>query len=341
MGWLNTLLNRVAGVAPTEWTLLPVPDPGLGIAGKPIAPDQCYIELYVESLRLKKARRFGTTFHGVVYSFASLAHTGSNRAELAAVTKPQNLAALDANNLDRVITVSKRIMGAMPWRGDPLELELGLFSVKAGNLLTPLVDYVAKISEKVGIGVVTNLNPFLPLITEGLDMIAGQTADTVIELAIDTDMSLAESILYALIALPKGEVNPAEITIDKTDRKLLQRGTPFDAGYCVFSTRYSDQNPDWGSIPALQQAYDDVKGAIGSGKHANAQEALAGFNRQVIMTPDLISTDKDRLRSKALDDFKAAFPGGGQSAPASARERFKGRVLTDLDLYGDRPTSTR
>ena len=138
----------------------------------------------MESLRLEKARRFATTFHGVIYSFASLARQGTNEAKLASVTKPQNLATLDANNLDRVITVSKRIMGAMPWRGDPFGVELGLFSVKSGNLLTPLINFVTKISDKAGISVVTKLDPFTAFITEGLDMIAGQTNDTEIELAI-------------------------------------------------------------------------------------------------------------------------------------------------------------
>jgi hypothetical protein len=68
VGWITNLINKVAGVAPTDWTLVDeLPDPGLGIAGKAVTPDQCYIELYVESLRLEKARRFATTFHGVIY----------------------------------------------------------------------------------------------------------------------------------------------------------------------------------------------------------------------------------------------------------------------------------
>jgi hypothetical protein len=336
MGWINNLLNRIGGVAPTDWTLVEaLPDPGLNIAGKPVSADQCYVELYVESLRLEKARRFATTFHGVVYSFASLAREGADRAELASVTKPQNLAAMDASNLGRVITVSKRIMGATPWRGDPLGLELGLFSVKSGNLLSPLINYVTQISDKAGISVVTKLDPFLPLITEGLDMIAGQTGETEIELAIDTDTSLTESRLCALIALPKGKVSPADLTIDPTDRKLLEGGQPLNAAYCVFSIRCNNRNPDWGTIPALQQAYADFNRAILSGRRKDAEEALAGFNRQLIVSPDLISADKDRLKANARADLESAFPGGGQSAGKGVRERFEGRVLADLNIYDD------
>ena len=337
MGWLNKLLDKIAGVAPTDWTLLDrLPDPGFGIAGKAILPDQCYIELYVESLRLEKARRFATTFHGVIYSFASLAHEGANRAELASMTKPQNLATLDPNNLDRVITLSKRIMGAMPWRGDPFGLELGLFSVKSGNLLTPLVNFVAKVSDKAGISVLTKIDQFAPLITEGLDMIAGQTDDTAIELAIDTDLSLSDSRLCALIALPKGAIDSADLTIDARDRKLLKNGKPLSAAYCVFSIRCTDRNSDWGKIASLRESYADFIRAVTSGKHRDAEEALAAFNRHVIVTPDLISVDKDRLRAKARADLQSAFPGGGQAAsPATVQKRFENRQLADLDLYGD------
>jgi hypothetical protein len=121
---------------------------------------------------------------------------------------------------------------------------------------------------------VTKLNPFMPLITEGLDMIAGQANETAIELAIDTDLSLSDSRLCALIAKPKGTINSAGLTIDPQDRKLLQNGKPLQAAYCVFSIQSTDRNVDWGKIPALQDSYADFNKAILSGKHKEAEEAL-------------------------------------------------------------------
>jgi hypothetical protein len=41
---------------------------------------------------------------------------------------------------------------------------------------------------------------------------------------------------------------------------------------------------------------------------------LAAFNRWVIVTPDLISRDKDRLNA----DLQDAFPRGGQAATVAA-----------------------
>jgi hypothetical protein len=45
------------------------------------------------------------------------------------------------------------------------------------------------VSAQAGIAVATTDPRFTPLVTEGLDMIAGQTEGTVIELAIDSDVA--------------------------------------------------------------------------------------------------------------------------------------------------------
>jgi hypothetical protein len=78
--------------------------------------------------------------------------------------------------------------------------------------------------------------------------------------------------------------------------------------------------------------------ASASGCHAvspNTSDAMDGFRRQVVINPDLIDTDKDRLKKKAEADLKDAFPGGGQAAITSRLARFENRVLSDLNLYDD------
>jgi hypothetical protein len=147
MGWLANALRRiaegVAGAPSINLTFVPSIDasaiPGIN---ELIEPDCFYIELYLESLRLEQARRFATRFHGVAYSFVSLLREGEPRAQLAAVSKPDKLAELDNHSLDRVITISKQMMGPAAFRGGPVSLEFGLFSVKSGNLLSPVLDYV-------------------------------------------------------------------------------------------------------------------------------------------------------------------------------------------------------
>src|SRR5262249_52669480 len=156
--------------------------------------------------------------------------------------------------------------------------------------------------------------------------------DTEIELAIDTDLSLTESRIFALIAKPRGTIGAAGVTVDLQDHKLLDNGKPLQAAYCVFSIRSRHDNPEWGNIPSLRESYDDFVRAVRSGKHQEAEEALAGFNRQVIICPHLISADKNVLREKAMEDLREAFPGGGQAArPETIRQRFESRQLADLN----------
>ena len=231
MGWLSKLLGDISGSAPTEFIFAP----SLRIRGalldeEQLHPDECYLELYVELLRLEHARSFATTFNGVVYSFATLAREGEENAQFAAVSKPENLSKLDSENFDPVIIVSKQMMGAVPWRGGTFRLELGLFSVKSGNLLTPVLDYVTKISASAGISFVGSVKPFLPLITEGMDMIAGQRGETAVEVALDTDFVLTTPMIAGVIAAPKGSIDLSQLAVDPDDHKLLLSGSPLQKG---------------------------------------------------------------------------------------------------------------
>ena len=85
--------------------------PGESFGDRTIEPDKCHIDLYVESLRLEEARKFATTFHGVVYSFQTFAREGDTRANLAAISKPEKLAKLDGKSLRKVTTISKQLAG--------------------------------------------------------------------------------------------------------------------------------------------------------------------------------------------------------------------------------------
>jgi hypothetical protein len=337
MGFLSALIDRVAGVPPTSWTLverLPDPDPARGLFGKPLEPDECYVEIYLESMRLEKARRFATTFDGVVYAYMGLARLGEPRAEIAAVSKPENLSALNGQSLQRVLTVQKRLLPATPWRGNPLALELGLFSVKTGDVLTPLIGFVTEISAKAGVSTAAMADPLMPLVSKGLDLIAGQTTETEIELAIDTDATVDESRLMAIVAAPRGTYAPGGFSVDPSDRRLLHDGREVNAGYCVFSIRRADRNPDWGAIEQLQQAYADLKGAIRSGREADAREALAAFSRACIVSPDLIEKDGRALRDKAKAMVADAFEGGAQSRGPQPESVGRPSLL-ELNLYGD------
>lgn len=332
MGWLGTFLQKLIkgaiGAPPIQLTFIPsVSSDGIPGIGIPIVADECYVELYLESMRLKEARRFATRFQGVAYSFVSLAREGDENAQLTAVSKPDKLAELDKNSLDKVITVSKQMMGPTAYRGGPFSLEFGLFSIKAGNLLTPIIDFITKVSSTAGITSVDAVKPFVPLITQGMDMIAGQTNDTALEVGVDTDMNLTKSCVSAIIAKPEGSVDPKKLSLAE-DFRLMLNGNPLDCGYAVFSIRYSKQKSDFGAIPDLKQKYAALQTAILAGKMKDAEDALTVFRLAAIASPDLITSDAHRLIDLATKKYKDAFTPGFVTSKS-----LKIESLSEIGLY--------
>ncbi len=333
MGWLGNQLERlmgtVAGAPPVELIFVPsVPALGIPGIGEAIEPDSCYIELYLESLRLARARVFATRFHGVAYSFVTLPREGEQRAQLTAVSKPEKLAELDKGSIDRVITLSKQMMGPTAFRGGPVSLEFGLFSVKSGNLLTPLLDYVTRVSTAAGISYVGAIKPFVPLITEGMDLIAGQVQDTALEVGVDTDLTLTTGSVAAIIARPKGSINPVKLSLDG-DRRLLLDGEPLDCGYATFSLRRTLVKSDYGEIPELKERYAAIQSAIKSNKEKDARDALTAFRLAAIASPDLIPSDARKLVGKVKAKLDEAFTANAAVAPSVLREE----TLSDIGLY--------
>lgn len=334
MGHLRDLWKVIVGSPQLDLFFAPLPV-SQTTDGQPLVPDECYVEFYVESLRLEKARKFATTFHGMIYSFVTLARQGDNNAQLAALSKPDKLAQLDKDSIGKVITVSKQMMAPVAWRGGKLGIELGLFSIKAGNLLSPILDYVTRVSSTAGVSFVGVVKPFLPLITEGLDIIAGQTENSSLEVGLDTDINPTQTATYAIIDAPKDSIKVADLSLDPLDHKLLLKGQSLQRAYCVFSIRRQDQKTDYGEIPSLKEKYAALQAAIRAGKQKEAEDALTAFRLEVIASQDLITNDATRLIGLAEKKVAAAFRGGPISAPSKEAEEEKPlEPLSAIGLYG-------
>jgi hypothetical protein len=329
MGWLGDFMEKIGSAPAKQQTFArTIAASHLPGTGHDLVPDACYIEFYLESLRLAKARRFMTRFHGLAYSFVGLPRLGSPSIEFAAVSKPDRLAGIDKEAVGQVITVSKQMMGATAYRGGRLALEFGLFSVKSGNLLTPVMDYLARVSSVAGISYVDAVKPFLPLVTEGMDLLTGQVDDVLLEVGVDSDLDLTKSGASAVIAAPAGSIDTRKLRLDD-DGVLLLDGRPLQHGYAVFSIRHTLQKADYGEIPELKDAFAVFIGAIRAGNYAAAKDAFVAFRLAVIACPDLITSDADTLIAKAKSQLDRAFPRGGTAGPPMEPPE----TLGDIGLY--------
>ncbi|WP_353067720.1 hypothetical protein RBB77_23145 [Tunturibacter psychrotolerans] len=182
----------------------------------------------------------------------------------------------------------------------------GLFSVKSGNLLTPILNYITSVSATAGISYVGAIKPFLPLITEGMDLIAGQTQDTALEVGIDTDLTLTKICVAAVIDRPKGSIDEKKLSLD-TDGRLLLDSVPLDCGYATFSLRRTLQKSDYGEIPEHKERYAAIQSAIEANSQKDAKDALIAFRLATIASPDLISSDARKLVARAKEKIDEAF----------------------------------
>jgi hypothetical protein len=308
--WIGNLLTEFKGEKPVDRLLVPdLVIPNADYLGANIVPDECYLEIYVESLRVDKIRKWATTFNGVVYTAVGMSRLGQKDLALTAVSKPDSLKNLDSNTA-RVVTVSRKVIGPVAWRGGSLHLELALLSVKTGNILTPVIDLITQISAAAGISFVGRAAPFIPLMTKGLDLIAGQAADTAIEVGLDTDLSPTHALAFAIIDAPKQALDTHKITVDETDHKLLINGKPLEVGYCVFSIRCTTKKVDFGEIEDLRTKWDAFQSAKCSNKRDDAAEALTALRLALLSSPDLIRSDALWIVNRAQQDFDDAFPTG-------------------------------
>jgi hypothetical protein len=228
--------------------------------------------------------------------------------------------------------VSKQLTAPTAFRGGPISLELGLFSVKTGNIVTSLLDYVGRVSSVAGISSVGAVAPFLPLITEGMDLLAGQRNDTVLEVGLDTDFTPERGCIAAIIDCPKGTLKSDKLTID-VDRRLLHDGSEVTYGYALFSIRASKTKPDYGEIPELEERYSAFRAAVRIGKKLEARDALTAFRLACIASPDLTTADAQALAVKARAKFDIAFPPGGDAFVGAAPPDVGD--LKGLTLYGN------
>lgn len=330
MGLLREIWDKISKQESVDMILVQDVDGKSGAAA--FVDNECYVELYVHSLRLRNARKFTQKYDGIVYSFVTLAYLGQPKVKIPAVSKPDNLVQLDAGAISKVITFNKLMMGAIPWRGTPMLLELGLFSVKGGNLLSPVVDFVTEISSAAGISFVGKIMPFAPLISKGVDILAGQTSDVALEVGIDTAFQVGKPGTHAIIADPKDDkIDVKKLSLDPADGKLLYEGEPLRPSYCVFSIRSTTQKADFGEIPELKEKYAAFHATLQNLVEEDAKVALAAFRVAALTSPDLIRSDAKRLVALAEETMADVFGGGQVSANTKALRAAT--TLGQLPLY--------
>lgn len=295
--------------------------------GDLVAPGAYYLSVYLRSLYLGDVRKGLTRYYGAVTSSCSLSSKAGGRAEAVTVSTPEQLKNADAAHLDRVVVDNHRLLGPTPYVGGDLDVEVGLFSIAAADLLGPYLGVLEDLAEVAGGAFVQAAQPFVAPVTRGLRLLLGDGDAKALEIGLSKTWTQPVTGLFAVARVPAGG---HALSYDPQLRMLTMAGQPVREPHMVLSVEATDQRPDWQQIPELLAAYGDIRREALRQDMARAEEALAAFRVRARFSPDLVGVDADRIIAAVKREVDAVF-GTVQTSTESVRD-VRVREFGDLVL---------
>lgn len=329
MGWWGKLWRTKA----ESWYFAPIPEERVpdGLKQAAVPPEERYVSAFLTAMHVADVRVATRTFYGAVVSSITLGTRGDGRAEFMVVTTPATLRNIDAKNLDRVVTLNKRLLGPVPYRGGDLDLELGLILFPSADLLEPYLGIIEKVAMIAGVSLVTAGVPLEPLVIvkSALNLLLGASHDPQLQIGVATTFAAPRTGYFCAIKASREDPSLHGLAVASDHRLVRHDGKEVEHPYLLFTLTASEQRDDWSQIPELRSAYAGICDAARAGDLAQAQHALAMFRRTAVLSPDLLAKDGQRLARLVADEVSRAFP----DVP-TAREGVREMPdLSSLSLY--------
>ncbi|HSA55022.1 MAG TPA: hypothetical protein VLE53_04925 [Gemmatimonadaceae bacterium] len=334
MGWMQKIFKTRA----ENWILHKLAPAQIKspLSGAPQAlePDRHYLIVRLLSMRVVNVRAGIRRFHAAVHSYARLPHPdGSGAAEFNTLVAPKQLQDVDAERIDRVVQVNQTLFGPVPFRGGPLELEVGLFSIKSGDLTAPYLSLLESLSKTAGVSFVTQALPFAEPLKAGIDLLTGSTDDSILEIGFAAEQWEPTTGVWVSMRATTPPIVLSELTVAGDDFRLYHRGEEIrDKPYMLIEVAGDTRRPAFFEIPDLRQTHAALRAAIRQGKVEAVHDALAVFRRTAYTSGDLLFDDAKNLVARTTAEVDEML-----SAPASVRGfrgdgADNGLDLTPLEL---------
>ncbi len=298
---------------------------------KNLVSDQDYLNVFLKKMRIVNVRRGLTKFYGAVHSYCKMYHASGREAEFNVVTTASNLKELDAKNIDKVISMNDRLIGPTAYTGGDFEMEVGLFSIKSADLAQPYLSLLQDASEMAGVSFIGAALPYAGLIKNGMNLITGGQADTILEIGLSQTFDIISTGYYVVMRVPKDQVDKTDIRIDDDFRLTNSAGDPIkDFPYMVIQISATPEKDDWAKIPALQTAYQELMESVKKLDYNSAKEALVFFKRTVLISNDLLFEDAKRIYSKVEAKVSEILD---TTQVTRSADRPELPLLEEIDIY--------
>ena len=304
--WDKVWYDRVKDWMVVRLDAAQVPD---GMEPRVIEPDSRYVTFRLKSARLVNVRKGLRKFYGVVHSTVSIPHRMGQPAVFQHVTSPDALKSVDAENIDRVVTMDLQIAGPVPYRGGNVEIEAGLFSIAATDLAAPFIGLLEELSKVAGCSAANAALPFIGPIKKGVEALIGTCNKSVLEIGLLQQQAPLHSGWLAVLRAEQGELNVQTLRVSENGFRLQnEHGEPLiEVPYMLFQIVSSSTNDTWFNIPEIAEAYDEVRNAVLAGNADETEVALSFFRRVTRMSPELLPSHAKRLYEQVDKDVREAI----------------------------------
>ena len=295
---------------------------GRDIGLKAVA-EQHYVRLWISDMYLKNDNKWFSSRFPLVYSLIGLDY-GGQRTELANVSG-KNKFAIKQADLGKSILQGYSLTPLLPFHGGIIEMDCGLVSMQAQNVLQDFAGVVSDIASKVNVPQVSQVVGIAGSVAAGVQSLLGAgDAQTMLYVHQSFQADTLKSGYIFLSDKQQTDIDPSKIWITADGVRQGSQGAlqPLDAqNYVVLRIEITQERDDWRSLPDIAGPLDAATEAKFSGDDAKAKLLLGQAKLATFKSKDLTRLDVTRV-IKGID---AEF--GAPVAAAGPRERVDAATL--------------
>ena len=260
-----------------------------------IRPGREYVTVSLKYAHVANLRKGLRRFYGVVHSQVHVPGTGNPpNLEFGQLFAPPGLRGQNAKGFANLISLDRRLLGPVPYRGGALDVDLGLYSVEAENLLEPYLGVLESLSV-VASGCFAGPAAVIaePLRKGFLGLVSGRRAD-LLEAGLQKSWSTPRQSL--MLVMPPRPSNQDRYTVrhdghvmDENDNLVLDRS------YLVLELRATSIREDWFDIPELVRLNERIKDYFVERDPDGVKAAIERFQVAAIASDDLFAHDAAKI----------------------------------------------
>lgn len=296
---------------------------GEAVGLRPVA-EQHYLRLWMSELYLRNDRKWFTTRFPLAYSMVGLQY-GDQKSEIANVSG-RNRFEITQADLGRSVLRNYPLTPLLPFRGGTVELDCGLVSMEATNLLRSFAGVVSDLASKLNVPQLSAVVSIADSIASGVQELLGAGGAQTVLYAHDgyTAETLASG--YTLLsALSQNQLRAERLWITPdgirqgVDGDSLSTLDPED--FMLLRVEVATQRDDWRELVAIRDPFDRALDARITGETDKASMLIRQALGAAIRSADLTRLDRTRVALGMKAEFEALAPMQAFRAPGMAPGR--------------------